>query len=95
MFCRTANKYPPITFAIGAQETSDVSVSVCPSYTVSGKGNKPSARDMWLNVKEVSLLAMFENLLWREKNNSVMSLLLFSLKDIYIVGNMLMVRAYR
>ena len=58
MLCRTADKYPPITFAIGALETSDVSVSICPSYSLSGKGNRLSARDMWLEVKEVSLIVV-------------------------------------
>lgn len=49
---KTGNTSPPITFAIAAQETSDVSVSVCPSYSVSGKRNKLSAKEMWLEMKE-------------------------------------------
>ncbi|KAI5068564.1 hypothetical protein GOP47_0016909 [Adiantum capillus-veneris] len=42
----------PLTFAIAAQETPDVSVSVCPSFTLVGKKNGFSARQMWSQMKE-------------------------------------------
>lgn len=53
LLCHKTGKHcSPLTFAIAAQETSDVSVSVCPSYTLSGKRNKLSASQMWLQMKE-------------------------------------------
>lgn len=49
---RTAKDLPPVTFAIASQQTSDVSVSVCPSFSISGSNSKFSARDMWSQIKE-------------------------------------------
>ncbi|KAK1310172.1 hypothetical protein QJS10_CPA08g00897 [Acorus calamus] len=42
----------PVTFAIAAQETSDVHVSVCPSFLISGNSEGFTARDMWHEIKE-------------------------------------------
>lgn len=52
LYHKTGNNSSPLTFAIAAQETSDVSVSVCPSYTFSGKKNRLSAKQMWSQMKE-------------------------------------------
>ncbi|PKA53377.1 hypothetical protein AXF42_Ash012318 [Apostasia shenzhenica] len=50
---RTANEQPPVTFAIAAQETSDVHVSECPFFVISGDANAFTARDMWDEIKKV------------------------------------------
>lgn len=55
MYHKTGNTSPLITFAIAAQETSDVSVSVCPSYSLSGKGNTFSAKEMWSEMQQHGL----------------------------------------
>lgn len=52
LYHKTGKASPLITFAIAAQETSDVSVSVCPSYSMSGKGSKYSAKEMWSEMKQ-------------------------------------------
>ncbi|XP_020575799.1 non-lysosomal glucosylceramidase-like [Phalaenopsis equestris] len=44
---RTANEQPPVTFALGCQETSDVHVSECPFFIISGNAPGFTARDMW------------------------------------------------
>lgn len=49
---RTANQQPPITFAIAAQETSDVHVSECTYFAISGKSDALTARDMWHEIKK-------------------------------------------
>ncbi|XP_020106842.1 non-lysosomal glucosylceramidase-like [Ananas comosus] len=49
---RTADGRPPVTFAIAAQETTDVHVSECPYFVVSGKSEGFTARDMWHTIKE-------------------------------------------
>ncbi|MCO5586105.1 hypothetical protein L7F22_040044 [Adiantum nelumboides] len=49
---KTAKGHPPITFAIAAQNTNDVHVSVCPCFSLSGKDGEFSAKDMWKEMKE-------------------------------------------
>ncbi|KAM0940195.1 putative glucosylceramidase [Dioscorea sansibarensis] len=49
---RTANGKPPITFAIAAQGTSEVHVSECPHFVISGNSKDFTARDMWHAMKE-------------------------------------------
>ncbi|KAF2563866.1 hypothetical protein F2Q70_00017315 [Brassica cretica] len=52
----TANGHPPVTYAIAAQETDDVSVSECPCFLVSGYSpNEITPRAMWDEIKKVSL----------------------------------------
>ncbi|XP_057864285.2 uncharacterized protein LOC131072213 isoform X2 [Cryptomeria japonica] len=48
----TAKGKPPVTFAIAAQQTSDVKVSLCPCFSLSGNNVDFSAKDMWLEMKE-------------------------------------------
>lgn len=50
---RTANGQSPITFAIAAQETSDVQVSECPYFVISGKSDAYNAREMWSAIREI------------------------------------------
>eukprot|EP00249_Psilotum_nudum_P025025 c29353_g1_i1 orf=734-3784(+) len=52
LYHKTAKGYPSVTFAISAQQTEDISVSVCPCFLLSGRGINCSARDMWLEVKQ-------------------------------------------
>ncbi|KAH7439550.1 hypothetical protein KP509_04G066500 [Ceratopteris richardii] len=49
---KTAKSHPPLTFAIAAQNTSDVYVSVCPCFSLVGNEGEFSARDMWNEIKE-------------------------------------------
>lgn len=49
---RTADGQSPITFAIAAQETTDVDVSECPFFLISGKFEGYTARDMWDQIKK-------------------------------------------
>ncbi|XP_018471344.2 uncharacterized protein LOC108842814 isoform X2 [Raphanus sativus] len=50
---KTANGHPPVTYAIAAQETDDVSVSECPCFLVSGYApNEITARAMWDEIKK-------------------------------------------
>ncbi|KAG2312367.1 hypothetical protein Bca52824_023924 [Brassica carinata] len=50
---KTANGHPPVTYAIAAQETDDVSVSECPCFLVSGYSpNEITARAMWDEIKK-------------------------------------------
>ncbi|KAJ0977231.1 hypothetical protein J5N97_012705 [Dioscorea zingiberensis] len=49
---RTTNGKPPVTFAIAAQETSEVHVSECPYFVISGNSKDFTARDMWHAIKE-------------------------------------------
>lgn len=53
---RSANGLPPVTFAVAAEETKDVHVSECPSFLISGNSSGITAKDMWNEIKEVSLL---------------------------------------
>ena len=51
---RTSNGNPPITFAIAAQMTDEVHISVFPCFSMLGNDNQEfSARDMWMEIKEV------------------------------------------
>lgn len=49
---RTADGKPPVTFAIAAQQTADISVSECPFFLISGSSDAFNARDMWHAIKE-------------------------------------------
>ncbi|CAN6854808.1 unnamed protein product [Brassica oleracea] len=50
---KTANGHPPVTYAIAAQETDDVSVSECPCFLVSGYSpNEITPRAMWDEIKK-------------------------------------------
>ncbi|KAF9603546.1 hypothetical protein IFM89_037027 [Coptis chinensis] len=49
---KTSNGQPPVTFAIAAQETADVKISVCPYFVVSGNSKGFTASDMWHEIKE-------------------------------------------
>ena len=59
---RTGDGLPSVTYAIAAEETTDVHVSECPCFIMSGGSNAFTARDMWCAIKEVcdiSSLALF------------------------------------
>ncbi|KAF8668453.1 hypothetical protein HU200_052269 [Digitaria exilis] len=50
---RTAGGHPPVTFAIASQETDDVHVSVCPSFTMGpSSSGEFTATDMWGQIKK-------------------------------------------
>eukprot|EP01018_Ginkgo_biloba_P014318 Gb_13822 [translate_table: standard] len=49
---KTAKGLTPVTFVIATQQTSDVSVSECPYFSISGNNGEFSARDMWPEIKE-------------------------------------------
>ncbi|OEL20077.1 Non-lysosomal glucosylceramidase, partial [Dichanthelium oligosanthes] len=50
---RTAGGHPPVTFAIASQETDDVRVSVCPSFTMGPSSSGGfTATDMWDQIKK-------------------------------------------
>lgn len=49
---KTANGEPPLTFAIAAKETSEVHVSECPCFLISGNSRGISAKDMWHEIKK-------------------------------------------
>ncbi|XP_062192980.1 uncharacterized protein LOC133896401 isoform X2 [Phragmites australis] len=49
---RTADGRPPVTFAIASQETDDVRVTVCPSFTMGQPSSGEfTATDMWEEIK--------------------------------------------
>ncbi|GKV12410.1 hypothetical protein SLEP1_g23552 [Rubroshorea leprosula] len=48
---KTANGHPPLTFAIAAKETTDVHVSECPYFLISGNSPGITAKDMWQDIK--------------------------------------------
>lgn len=48
----SADRQPPVTFAIAAQETNHVRISECPSFVISGKAQGFTAKDMWHEIKE-------------------------------------------
>lgn len=50
--CRTAKGNHPVTFAIAACETQNVSVSVLPSFGLSEE-SFPTAKAMWGKMAEV------------------------------------------
>ncbi|XP_050218505.1 uncharacterized protein LOC126669165 isoform X2 [Mercurialis annua] len=49
---KTGNGQPPLTFAIAAQETSDVHVSECPCFLISGDSQGITAKNMWDEIKK-------------------------------------------
>ncbi|XP_039167105.1 uncharacterized protein LOC104441690 isoform X2 [Eucalyptus grandis] len=49
---RTANGDPPVTFAIVAEESSDVHISKCPYFLISGTSHGFTAKDMWYEIKK-------------------------------------------
>ena len=59
---RTAKGNPPVTFAIAACETQNVSVTVLPSFGLS-EGSGVTAKDMWDKMVQVRNLS-FYSLLW-------------------------------
>lgn len=53
MDCRTTKENPPVTFAIAASETQNVSVSVLPCFGLT-EGSCVTAKDMWGKMVEVT-----------------------------------------
>ncbi|XP_044480354.1 non-lysosomal glucosylceramidase-like isoform X3 [Mangifera indica] len=49
---KTANGRPPITFAIAAKETSNVRVTECPCFVITGDSEGITAKDMWNEIKK-------------------------------------------
>ncbi|XP_022158766.1 non-lysosomal glucosylceramidase isoform X2 [Momordica charantia] len=49
---KTTSGFPPVTYAIAAQEGNGVHVSNCPCFVTSGNFQGISAKDMWLEIKE-------------------------------------------
>ncbi|OAY39686.1 non-lysosomal glucosylceramidase isoform X1 [Manihot esculenta] len=49
---KTAHGFPPVTFAVTAQETNGVHVSKCPRFVIYGNSQGITARDMWHEIKE-------------------------------------------
>ncbi|XP_010520789.1 PREDICTED: non-lysosomal glucosylceramidase [Tarenaya hassleriana] len=49
---KTAHGSPSLTYAIAAQASDGVHVSVCPCFTISGKQKGITAKDMWRAIKE-------------------------------------------
>lgn len=56
--CRTAKDNPPVTFAIAACETQNVSVTVLPSFGLS-EGSHVTAKDMWGKMVQVAIPICF------------------------------------
>lgn len=50
--CRTAKGNPPVTFAVAACETQNVSVTVLPCFGLS-EGSSPTAKEMWDKMVQV------------------------------------------
>ncbi|KAK6915886.1 Glycosyl-hydrolase family 116, catalytic region [Dillenia turbinata] len=48
---KTTKGYPPVTFAVAAEETDTVHVSECPRFVLSGNSPGVTAEEMWLEVK--------------------------------------------
>lgn len=50
----TADGHPPVTFAIASQDTGDVRVTCCPSFSMgpSSKSGEPTAKEMWEEIKK-------------------------------------------
>lgn len=57
-YCRTAKDNPPVTFAIAACETQNVSVSVLPSFGLS-EGSSVTAKGMWCKMVKVLITCAF------------------------------------
>ncbi|KAJ7564688.1 hypothetical protein O6H91_02G028700 [Diphasiastrum complanatum] len=49
---KTAKGNPPVTFAIAACESDDVTVTHCPCFLISGKGGGFTAKDLWMEMSE-------------------------------------------
>ncbi|XP_010246140.1 PREDICTED: non-lysosomal glucosylceramidase isoform X2 [Nelumbo nucifera] len=49
---KTADGQPPVTYAIAAEESSDIHVSECPCFIISGNSQGITAKDMWHEIKE-------------------------------------------
>ncbi|CAN5956116.1 unnamed protein product [Sphagnum jensenii] len=57
----------PVTFAIAAKQTQDVTVSTCPCFHISGQGEGYTAKDMWAKLKQDGC---FSNENWTAKASS-------------------------
>lgn len=57
-YCRTGKCNPPVTFAIAACETQNVSVSVLPSFGLS-EGSSVTAKGMWSKMVKVLITCVF------------------------------------
>lgn len=57
-YYRTAKGNPPVTFAIAACESQNVSVTVLPSFGLS-EGSRITAKDMWGGMVEVAICFFF------------------------------------
>ncbi|CAK9198079.1 unnamed protein product [Sphagnum troendelagicum] len=57
----------PVTFAIAAKRTQDVTVSTCPCFHISGQGEGYTAKDMWAKLKQDGC---FSNENWTAKASS-------------------------
>jgi uncharacterized protein (DUF608 family) len=42
----------PLTYAIAAKQSKDVTISACPCFQVSGEGQGMTAKDLWVRMKE-------------------------------------------
>ncbi|KAF2290445.1 hypothetical protein GH714_013213 [Hevea brasiliensis] len=51
LYHKSADRQPPLTYAIAAQETPDVHVSECPCFLISGNSQGFTAKDMWDEIK--------------------------------------------
>lgn len=59
-FCRTAKDNPPVTYAIAASETQNVSVSVLPYFGLTEESSV-TAKDMWGKMVQVTSAIIFVN----------------------------------
>ncbi|KAK8522400.1 hypothetical protein V6N12_056109 [Hibiscus sabdariffa] len=48
----TADRQPPVTFAIAAQEKDGVRISDCPCFSICGNSQGITAKEMWQEIKE-------------------------------------------
>ena len=64
---RTAKGNPPVTFAIAACETQNVSVTVLPSFGLS-EGSCITAKDMWDKMVQVRSLSCLQSCVVMSKN---------------------------
>lgn len=59
--CRTGKDNPPVTFAIAACETQNVSVTVLPAFNLSGENCSSeectTAKDMWDKMAQVNIFS--------------------------------------
>ncbi|KAL5559867.1 hypothetical protein UlMin_036078 [Ulmus minor] len=71
---KTANGYPPVTFAIAAEETDGVHISKCPCFIISGNSKGITAKDMWQEIKKngsFDHLARDESLMHSKPGSSI------------------------